>query len=182
MFVQLSSCVQLFATLWTTAHQASIPHYLLEFDKFMSIELVMSSNHFNLCHPLLLLPSFLPSITVFSNESALCIRWSKYWSFSFSISPSSEYSGCISFRIDWFDLPAVHGTLKSLFQHHSLKAWIPQCSVFLMKLYSIKWGFLLLSNACIFFFCFSLFCFSISFIGVTWALFRISFCCIYSNF
>ena len=84
----------------------------------MSIESVMPSNHLVLCHPLLLLPSIFPSIRVFSNESALCIRWPKYWSFSFSISPSSEYSGLISFRIDWFDLLAVQGTLESLLQHH----------------------------------------------------------------
>ena len=84
----------------------------------MSIELVMLSNHLILCHPLLLCRQSFPSIRVFSNELALCIRWPKYWSFSFSISPSSEYSGLISFRIDWFDLHAVQGTLKSLFQHH----------------------------------------------------------------
>ena len=92
--------------------------------KFMSIESVMPSNHLILCHPLLLLPSILPSIRVFSNESALCIRWPKYWSFSFSISPSKEYSGLISFRMDWLDLLAVQGTLKSLYQHHSSKASI----------------------------------------------------------
>ena len=96
--------------------------------KLLSIELVMPFNHLVLCHPLLLLSIF-PSIKVFSNESALCIRWPKYWSFSFSISPSSEYSGLISFRIDWFDLLAVQGILKSLFQHHSLKASILLCSV-----------------------------------------------------
>ena len=88
--------------------------------KLMSIELMMPSNHLVLCHPLLLLSSIFLSIRVFSNESALCIRWPKYWSFSFSISPSNEYSGLISFRIDWLDLSAVQGTLKSLFQHHSL--------------------------------------------------------------
>ena len=97
--------------------------------KFISIELVMPSNHLILCRPLLLLSIF-PSIRVFSNELALCVRWPKYWSFSFSISPSSEYSGLISFRIDWFDLRAVQGTLKSLFQHHSLKALILWCSAF----------------------------------------------------
>ena len=85
----------------------------------MSIELVMPSNHLILCHPLLILPSIFPSIRVFSNESVLSIKWPKYWSFSFSISPSNEYSGLISFRIDYFDLLAVQGTLKSLFQHHS---------------------------------------------------------------
>ena len=88
----------------------------------MSIESVMTSNHLILCHPLLLLPSTIPSIRVFSNESALHIRWPKYWSFSFSISPSHEYSGLISFGMDWLDLLAVQGTLKSLLQHHSLKA------------------------------------------------------------
>ena len=98
----------------------------------MSIKLVMPSNHFMLCHPLLLLPSIFPSIRVFSSESVLCIRWPKYWSFSFSISPSDEYSGLISFRIDWFDFPSVQGTLKSLLQHHSSKASILRCSAFFM--------------------------------------------------
>ena len=100
--------------------------------KLMSIESVMPSNHLILCHPLLLLPSIFPSIRVFSSESVLCIRWPKYWSFSFSIriSPSNEYSGLISFRIDWFDLLSVQGTLKSLLQHHSSKASVPQCSAF----------------------------------------------------
>ena len=96
----------------------------------MSIESVMPSNHFILCHPLLLLPSSFPSIRVFSNESALHIRWPKYWSFSFSISPSSEHPGLVSFRLDWLDLLAVQGTLKSLLQHHSSKASILQCSAF----------------------------------------------------
>ena len=95
--------------------------------KLMSIELVMPSNHLILCHPLLLLPSIFPSIRVFSNESVLCIRWPKYWSFSFSISLSNEYLGLLSFRIYWFDLLVVQGTLKSLLQHHSLKASIFQC-------------------------------------------------------
>ena len=98
----------------------------------MSIESVMPSNHLILCCPLLLLPSVFPSIRVFSSGSALCIRWPKYWSFSFSIGPSNEYSGLISFRMDWFDLLAVQGTLKSLLQHHSLKASILQCSAFFM--------------------------------------------------
>ena len=98
--------------------------------KLMSIESVMPSNHFILCRPLLLLPSIFPSIRVFSNESVLHIRLPNYWSFSFSISPSNEYSGLISFRIDWFDLLAVQGTLKSLLQHHSSKASILQCSAF----------------------------------------------------
>ena len=109
-------------TPWTAACQTSLSitnsWRLL---KLMSIESVIPSNHFILCHPLLLLPSIFPSIRVFSNESALCIRWPKYWSFSFSISPSSECSGLISFRMDWFDLPAVQGTLKSLLQHHRFK-------------------------------------------------------------
>ena len=96
----------------------------------MSIELLMTSNHFILCHPLLLLPSIFSSIRVFSNESALCIRWPKYWSFSFNISPSNEHIGLISFRMDWLDLLAVQGTLKSLLQHHSSKASIIQHSAF----------------------------------------------------
>ena len=96
----------------------------------MSIKSVMPSNHLILCHPLLLLPSIFPSTRVFSNELVLCIRWPKYWSFNFSISPSNEYSGLISFRIDWLDLVAVQGTLKSLLQHHSSKASIIWCSAF----------------------------------------------------
>ena len=98
--------------------------------KLKSIESVMPSNHLILCHPILLLPSIFPSIRVFTNKSVLCIRWPKYWSFSFSISPSNEYSWLISFRIDWLDLLAVQGTLKSLLQHHSSKASILQCSAF----------------------------------------------------
>ena len=100
--------------------------------KLMSIELGMPSNHLILCHPLLLLPSIFPSIMVFSNESTLCIMWPKYWSFSFSISPANEYLGLISFRIDWFDLLVVQGTLGSLLQHHSLKALILWHSAFFM--------------------------------------------------
>ena len=100
--------------------------------KLMSIELVMPPNQFILCRPLFLLPSIFPSIRVFANESILCIRWPKYWSFSFSISPSNEYLGLISFRIDWLDLLAVQGTLKSLFQHHSSKAQILRCLGFFM--------------------------------------------------
>ena len=96
----------------------------------MSIESVMPFNHIILCHPLLLLPSIFPRIRVFTNESVLHIRWPKYWSFSFSISPSNEYSGLISFRMDWFDLLAVQGTLKSLLQHHSSKTSILRCSAF----------------------------------------------------
>ena len=109
-----------------------VHHQLLEFTQTQSIESVMPSNHLILCHPLLFLPSIFPSIRVFSNESALCIRCPKFWSFSFSISPSNEYSGLISFRMDWFDLLAVQGTLKSLLQHHSSKASVLQCSAFFM--------------------------------------------------
>ena len=98
--------------------------------KFMSIESVMPSNHLVLCHPLLLPPSVFPSVRIFSNESVLCIRWPKYWSFSFNISPSNEYSGLISFGVDWLDLLAVQGTLKSLLQHHSSKASILHHSAF----------------------------------------------------
>ena len=129
--VQSLSHVWLFVTPWTAARQASLSitnsQSLL---KLMSIESVMPSNHLILCYPLLLPPSIFPSIRVFSNESVLHIRWQNYWSFSFSISPSNEYSGLISFRMDWFDLLAVQGTLKSLFQHHSSKASILQLSAF----------------------------------------------------
>ena len=118
--VQSLSCVRLSATSWTVARQVSqsvtISQSLL---KLMSIESVMPSNHLILCRPLLLLPSIFPSIRVFSNDSALRIRWPKYWSFSFIISPSNEHSALISFRMDWLDLLAVQGTLKSLLQHHS---------------------------------------------------------------
>ena len=120
--VQLSSHVRLFETPWTAARQASLSitnsQSLL---KLMSIESVMPSHHLILCHPLLLPPSSFPSIRVFSNESALHIRWPKYWGFTISVSPSNEYSGLISFRMDWFDLSAVQGMLKSLLQHHSSK-------------------------------------------------------------
>ena len=129
--VQLLSGVRLFVTPWTAARQSSLfitnSEILL---KLMSIESVMPSNHLILCRPLLLLPSIFPSIRVFSNESVLRIRWPKYWSFSFSISPSNEYSGLISFRIDWFDLLVVQGTLKSLLQYHRPKASILRCSAF----------------------------------------------------
>ena len=125
------SLVRLFETPWTAAHQASLSiTNSLSLPKFMSIELVMPSSHFILCHPLLLLPSIFASIRVFSNKSVLRIRWPKYWSFSFSISPSNEYSGLISFRMDWLDFLAVYGTLKSLVQYHSSKASILQCSAF----------------------------------------------------
>ena len=121
--VQLLSHVWFFATPWTVACQASLSITNSQNSlKLMSIESVMPSNPLILCHPLLLLPSISSSIRVFSNESALPIRWPKYWSFSFSISPSNEYSALISFRMDWLDLLAVQGTLKSLFQHHSSKA------------------------------------------------------------
>ena len=125
------SHVRLFATLWTAALQASLSitnsRSLL---KLMSIESVIPSNHLILCHSLLLLPSIFPSIRVFSSESVLHIRWPKYWSFSFNISPSSEYSGLTSFRMDWLDLFGVQGTLKSLLQRHSSKASILWCSAF----------------------------------------------------
>ena len=128
---QSLSCVRLFATPWTTAHQASLSITNSQgSSKPMSIESVMPSNHLILCHPLLLLPSIFPSIRVFSSESVLHIRWPNYWSFSFSISPSNEYSGLISFRMDWMDLLAVQGTLKSLLQHHSSKALVLRCSAF----------------------------------------------------
>ena len=118
-------------TPWTAACQASLSiTNSWSLHELMSIKSVMPSSHLILCHPLLLTPSIFPSITVFSNESVLHIRWPKYWSFSFIISPSNEYSGLISFRIDWLDLLAVQGTLKSLLQHHSSKSSILQCSSF----------------------------------------------------
>ena len=132
--VQFSSVAESYPTLstpWTAACQASLSitnsHSLL---KLMSIESVMPSNHLILWRPLLLLPSIFPSIRVFSNESALCIRWPKYWSFSYNISPSSEHPGLISFRMDWLDLLILQGTLKSLLQHHRSKASILQRSAF----------------------------------------------------
>ena len=135
--VQSLSCVRLFATPRTAAHQASLSitnsRSLL---KLMSIASVMPSNHLIFCHPFLLLPSIFPSIRVFSNESVLHIRWPQYWSFSFSISPSNEYSGLISFRMDWLDLLAVQGTLKSLLQHHSSKASILWPSAFVIVPFS----------------------------------------------
>ena len=134
---QSLSCVWPFAISWTAARQASLSitnsRSLL---KFMSIKLVMPSNHLILNHLLLLPPSIFPSIRVFSNESALLIRWPNYWSFSFSIGPSNEYSGLISFRMDWLDLLAVQGTLKSLLHHHSSKASILQCSGFFIVEFS----------------------------------------------
>ena len=132
--VQPLSHVWLFATPWTAACQASLSITNSQSSlKLMSIESLMPSNHVILCHPLLLPPSILPSIRVFSNESILCIKWPEYWSFSFSISPSNEYSGLISFRMDWLDLLAVQGTLKSLLQHHSSKVSILQHSTFFIK-------------------------------------------------
>ena len=129
--VQSFSLVRLFATPWTAACQASLSIInswsLL---KLMSTELVMPSNHLILCHPLLLLPSIFPSMRVFSKESVLPIRWSKYWSFSFNISPSNEYSGLIYFRMDWLDILVVQGTLKSLLQQRSSKTLILQHSAF----------------------------------------------------
>ena len=129
--VQSLSRVQLCGTPWTAARQATLPiinsQNLL---KLLSVMLVMPSNHLILCHPLLLLPSIFPGIRVFSSESVFRIRWPNYWSFSFSISPSNEYSGLISFRMDWLDLLSVQGTLKSLLQHHSSKASILRHSAF----------------------------------------------------
>ena len=139
--VQSLSHVRRFATPWTAAHQASLSiinsRNLL---KLMSIKLVMPSNHLILCHSLLLLPLIPPSIRVFSNESTLCMRWPKYWSFSFSISPSCEYSGLISFRMDWLDLLAVQGTLKSLFHHHSSKVILGTYQIYVASSYQCREG------------------------------------------
>ena len=135
--VQSLSHVQLFATPWTAVCQASLSitksWSLL---KLMSIESVMPSNHLILCHPLLLPSSVFPSIRVFSSESVLHIKWPKYWSFGFSISPSNEYSGLISLKTEWLDLLAVQGTLKSLLRHHSSKASVLQCTAFFIVLFS----------------------------------------------
>ena len=136
MFLQFSSvqslsCVWLFATPWIAACQATLSiTNSRSSPKLMSIELVMPSSHLTLCHPLLLLPPIPPSIRVFSSESTLHMRWPKYWSFSFSISPSKEHPGLTSFRMDWLDLLAVWETLKSLLQHHTSKASILWCSAF----------------------------------------------------
>ena len=177
--IQLLSHGQLFVTLWTAAHQASLSWSLF---KLKFIELMKPSNHLILCRPLLLLPSIFPRIRVFSNESVLCdpvIRWPKYWSFSFSISPSNEYSDLISFRIDWFDLLTVQGALRSLLQHHSSKASILQCSAFFLLQLShpyrttgktialARWTFVGKAVSLLFFFLifkifiFTLFCFTI---------------------
>ena len=135
-FFQFSSVTQSCPTLCNPMNHSTPGHHLesitnsQKLPKLMSIESVTPSNHLILCHPLLLLPSIFPSIRVFSNESALCIRWPKYWSFSFNISPSNEHPGLISFRMDWLDLLSVQGTLKSLLQHCSSKASILQCSAF----------------------------------------------------
>ena len=128
VLLQLLNRVQLFATPWTAAHQASLSiTNSWSSPRLMSIESVMPSNHLILCRPLLLPPSIFPSIRVFSKESVLCIRWPKYWSFSFSICPFNEHSGLISFKRNCLDLLAVQGTLKSLLQHHSSKASVLQC-------------------------------------------------------
>ena len=132
--VQSLSCVWLFATPWTVARQASLSITNSQsLFKLMSIKLVMPSNHLFFCHPRLLLPSVFSSIRVLSNESVLCIRWPKYCSFSFSISPYNEHPGLISFRMEWLDLHAVQETLKSLLQHHSSKASILLCSAFFIN-------------------------------------------------
>ena len=123
-------CLTLFNPMDCSTPGFPVHHQLWSLLKLMSIKSVMPSKHLILCRPLLLPPSIFPSVRVFLNESALHIRWPKYWSFSFSISPSNEYSGLISLRMDWLDLLAVQGTLKSLLQHHSLKAAIPQYSAF----------------------------------------------------
>ena len=134
LVVQLLSRVQPFAAQWIAAYQASLSSTISwSLPKLTSIESVMPSNHIILCHPLLLLPFVFPSIRIFSNEPAFHIRWPKYWSFSFSISPSEEYSGLISFRIDWFELFAVQRTLKSLLQNHSLKPSVLRYSTFFMN-------------------------------------------------
>ena len=168
--VQLLSPVWHFAILWTVACQASL-FFTVSWSllKLMSIESVMLSNHLILCHPILLLPSIFPSIRIFSSESALHIGWPKYWSFSFSISPFNECSGLISFRINWFDLFAVQGTLKNLLQYCSSKASILQCSAFFMVqlLYpcmttgkTILWLYgPLLTQYCL---CFLIYCLSLS--------------------
>ena len=135
VIVQLLSHVQLFVTPWTAACQASLSFTISRsLLRLMSFESVTPSNHLVLCCRFLLLPSIFPSIRVFYNELALCIQWPKYW--SFSISPSNEYSVLISFRIDWLDLLAVHGTFKNLLQHHNLKASVLWCSAFFMVQFS----------------------------------------------
>ena len=138
--VQLLSLVRLIVTLWTAVHQVSLSITNSRSSlRFPFIESVMPSSHLILCHPLLLLPPIPPSIRVFSNESTLHMRWPNYWSFSFSISPSNEHPGLISFRMDWVDLLAVQGTLKSLLQHHSSKASILRSSAFFTVQLSHPW-------------------------------------------
>ena len=135
--IQSCSCVWLFATLWTAARQASLSITNSQSSpKLMSIESVMPSSHPILCRPLLLLPLIFPNVRVFSNESAVHMRWTKFWSFSFSISLSNEHPGLISFRMDWLDLLAVQGTLKSLLQQHSSKASVLQCYCLILYLVS----------------------------------------------
>ena len=135
--VQALSRVRLFVTPWTVAHQASLSITISQSSpKLMSIESVMPSNHLIFCYPLLNLPSIFPSIRVFSNESAFRIRWPKYWSFSFDTSPTNEHPVLISLRMDWLDLLAVQGTLKSLLQHHSSKSSIPRLSAFFIVQHS----------------------------------------------
>ena len=173
--VQSLGSVRPFVTLWTAARQASLfitnSQSLL---KLMSIKSVMPSNHLILCHPLLLLPSIFPTIRVFSNESVLCIRWPKYWSFSFSISPSNDYSVLISPKTDWLDLPAVQETLQSLLQHHSSKASILWQSAFFIvqlsylymttrKTIDLTFG-PLLAKWCL--------CFLICYLGLSWLFFQ----------
>ena len=136
--VQLLTHVWLFVTPWTTACQASLSITNSQsLPKLMSIEMVMPSNHLILCRPILLLPSIFTNIRVFSNESALHIRWPKYWSFSFSINPSNEHTGLISFRTDWLDLLAVQGTLKSLLQHRSSKHHLQLSAFFIVQITTI---------------------------------------------
>ena len=137
--VQSLSCPTLCHSMDCSTPGFPVHHQLLEPTQLMSIESVIPSNHLTLCHPLLLPPSIFPSVRVFSSESVLCIRWPKYWSFSFSISPSNEYSGLISFRMDWLNLPAVQGTLKSLLQHHSSKASILLHSAFFIVQLSLPY-------------------------------------------
>ena len=126
------SVTQSCPALWNLMHCSTSRSITNSRTLLMSIKSVMLSNHLILCHPLLHLPPVFPSIRIFSNESVLCIRWPNYWSFGFSLSPSNEYSGLISFRIDWFELLVVQGALKSLLQHHSSKASVLQCSAFFM--------------------------------------------------
>ena len=147
MYFSSANHIQLFVIPWTAVYQAYLSitnsRSLL---KLMSIKSVMPSNHLILCHPLLFLPSIFPSIRVFSNESALRRSWPKYWSFSLNISPSNEHPGLISFRMDWLDLLAVQGILKSLLQHHSSKASVLQCSAFFIVQFSHPYMLLLLSR------------------------------------